>query len=145
MDDRKRSLPLHGPCGQIGSDTVPIAADVRPPTDLNDKPVVPNPDQVERLKRFPAKACPGLDPGWVPVRARKTRQIKNREPRFDSIETEKALAAEPPRESAQIVFCGTEQQVREGFAIALRAMGIGTDFLPGTLCPPTIGPNREDN
>jgi hypothetical protein len=55
------------------------------------------------------------------------------------------LAAEPRHESAQIVYCGTEQQVREGFAIALRVMGIETDFSPGTLCPPTISPNREDN
>ena len=38
-----------------------------------------------RLKRFRAK--------WRPVRVKKTRQIKNLEPRFDSIETEKALAA----------------------------------------------------
>jgi hypothetical protein len=36
------------------------------------------------LKRFQAK--------WIPVRVKKTRQIKNLEPRFDSIETEKALA-----------------------------------------------------
>jgi hypothetical protein len=43
------------------------------------------------LKRFQAKACPGLDPGWTPVRVKKTRQIKNLELRFDSIETEKAL------------------------------------------------------
>jgi hypothetical protein len=35
------------------------------------------------LKRFQAK--------WIPVRIKKTRQIKNLEPRFDSIETEKAL------------------------------------------------------
>src|SRR6202166_1272194 len=37
-----------------------------------------------KLKRFQAK--------WTPVRVKKTRQIKNLEPRFDSIETEKALA-----------------------------------------------------
>src|SRR5258708_5044172 len=37
--------------------------------------------------RFQAKACPGLDPGWKPVRVKKTRQIKKLEPRFDSIET----------------------------------------------------------
>ena len=36
------------------------------------------------LERFRAK--------WKPVRVKKTRQIKNLEPRFDSIETEKALA-----------------------------------------------------
>jgi arsenate reductase len=39
------------------------------------------------LERFRAKACPGLDPGWLPVRVKKTRQINNLEPRFDSIET----------------------------------------------------------
>jgi hypothetical protein len=33
------------------------------------------------LKRFQAK--------WKPVRVKKTRQIKNPEPRFDSIEAEK--------------------------------------------------------
>jgi hypothetical protein len=37
------------------------------------------------LKRFQAK--------WAPVRVKKTRQIKNLEPRFDSIETEEALVA----------------------------------------------------
>jgi len=35
------------------------------------------------LKRFQAK--------WGPVRVKKTRRINNLEPRFDSIETEKAL------------------------------------------------------
>jgi len=52
---------------------------------------------ISLLKRFPAKhalgldpgACPGLDPGWRPVRVKKTRQINNLEPRLDSIETEK--------------------------------------------------------
>jgi hypothetical protein len=37
----------------------------------------------KQLKRFQAK--------WAPVRIKKTRQNKNLEPRFDSIETEKAL------------------------------------------------------
>jgi hypothetical protein len=32
----------------------------------------------------------GLTRGWTPVRVKKTRQIKNLELRFDSIETEKA-------------------------------------------------------
>jgi hypothetical protein len=35
------------------------------------------------IERFRAK--------WTPVRVKKTRQIKNPELRFDSIETEKAL------------------------------------------------------
>jgi hypothetical protein len=32
---------------------------------------------LQRPKRFPEKACPGLDPGWIPVRVKKTRQIEN--------------------------------------------------------------------
>ena len=41
-------------------------------------------------ERLQAKACPGPDPGWKPVRVKKTRQM---EPRFDSIETGKAPEA----------------------------------------------------
>jgi hypothetical protein len=40
--------------------------------------------------RFPAKACPGLAPGWGPVRAKKARHVKNPEPRSNAIGTEKA-------------------------------------------------------
>ena len=40
--------------------------------------------------RFPAKACLGPDPGWAPGGAKKTRPIKNLEPRSDSTGTEKA-------------------------------------------------------
>jgi hypothetical protein len=47
--------------------------------------------QSTQQERFQAKACPGLDPGWGPVREGKTRQTTNLDPRFDSIETEKAL------------------------------------------------------
>jgi len=39
-------------------------------------------------ERFQAK--------WRPVRVKKTRQIENLEPRFDSIETEKALVLAKP-------------------------------------------------
>jgi hypothetical protein len=47
-------------------------------------------DRIARpvLERFQAKACPALDAGWVPVRVKKTRQIRKLEPRFDFIETE---------------------------------------------------------
>src|SRR5437762_13457068 len=41
-----------------------------------------------RLARFQAKHALGLDPGAEPVRVKKTRQIKNREPRSESIEAE---------------------------------------------------------
>jgi hypothetical protein len=48
---------------------------------------VPLPQRsISALERFQAK--------WKPVRVKKTRQIKNLEPRFDSIETEKALGSE---------------------------------------------------
>jgi hypothetical protein len=43
-------------------------------------------------ERFPAKACPALDAGWIPVRVKKTRQNKRLEFRSDSIGTKKALA-----------------------------------------------------
>src|SRR6202165_3853545 len=50
----------------------------------------PCPFRTKNLERFQAKACPGLDPGWTPVRVKKTRQIRNPGARFDFIETEKA-------------------------------------------------------
>src|ERR1700722_14420901 len=39
-------------------------------------------------ERFRAKTCPGLDPGWTPVRLKKTRQMKKQRLRSDSIGTE---------------------------------------------------------
>ncbi len=48
---------------------------------------------VGRLTRFRAKACPGLDPGWTPVRVKKTRENKTVEPGSDSSRDQKALAA----------------------------------------------------
>lgn len=35
--------------------------------------------------------------------------------------------ANPPRKSSHAVYCDNEQEVREGFAIALRAMGFERD------------------
>jgi len=49
------------------------------------------------LERFPAKACPGLDPGWIPVRVKKTRQDKEIELPFRFNRNGKALVAKPPR------------------------------------------------
>lgn len=53
--------------------------------------------------------------------------------------------AAPERESSTIVYCGTAQEVSEGFAVALRAMGVETDLLPWGIAPDTTIPNREDN
>src|ERR1700692_1115906 len=47
-------------------------------------------------ERFQAK--------WIPVRVKKTRKIKNLDPRFDSIETEKALAQRAVFSPASISF-----------------------------------------
>jgi hypothetical protein len=41
--------------------------------------IAPRRRNCSRTERFPAKACPGLDPGWRLVRVKKTRHIKNRE------------------------------------------------------------------
>lgn len=53
--------------------------------------------------------------------------------------------SESPRESSLIVFCGDEQQVRKGFAIALRAIGIEAHFLAAETALRTTSLNREDN
>jgi hypothetical protein len=37
-------------------------------------------------------------------------------------------------ESSTIVYCGTAQEVSEGFAIALRSMGVEANFLPWWHC-----------
>jgi hypothetical protein len=49
------------------------------------------------------------------------------------------------RESSTIVYCGTAQDVSEGFAIALRAMGVEANFLPWDIASDTKNPNTEDN
>jgi hypothetical protein len=48
------------------------------------------------------------------------------------------------RERSTTTYCGTEQQVSEGFAIALCAMGIETNLLPWDIAPDTTVPNTED-
>jgi hypothetical protein len=48
-------------------------------------------------------------------------------------------------ESSMIVYCDSEHEVREGFAIALRGMGVGANFLLADIAPPTASSNREDN
>jgi hypothetical protein len=48
-------------------------------------------------------------------------------------------------ESSPLVYCGTAQEVSEGFAIALRAMGLDATFLPAGIALATNTPNTEDN
>jgi hypothetical protein len=49
------------------------------------------------------------------------------------------------RESSMVVYCGSDQQVSEGFAIALRIMELDANFLPVGIAPATNSPNTEDN
>jgi hypothetical protein len=49
------------------------------------------------------------------------------------------------RESLPVVYCGSDQQVREGFAIALQIMGLDTSFPAVGIALATNGPNTEDN
>ena len=58
----------------------------------------------KQLERFRAK--------WKPVRVKKTRQINNLEPRFDSIETEKALVQKNCRS------CGRPPRAAVAYSIA---------------------------
>jgi hypothetical protein len=52
---------------------------------------------------FQAKACPGLDPGWKPVRVKKARQIKNLEPSFRFYRNGRGSAASPESPSNTFV------------------------------------------
>jgi pyruvate/2-oxoacid:ferredoxin oxidoreductase beta subunit len=82
MSDRKTSISIHYPFGQIGADTAAIAPGVRRATDVEHRLAGPVLDQA---KRSPLN---------------------------------------PERESSVVVYCGDAQQVSEGFAIALLAMGV---------------------
>ncbi len=54
--------------------------------------------------------------------------------------------ADPFYDDPAVIFCGNQQQVNEGFAIALRVMGIDTDFSRGRIPPTTTNhPTRRDN
>jgi hypothetical protein len=55
------------------------------------------------------------------------------------------VPADPLSESSMIVYCGNEGELREGFGIALRAMGVAADFLPADIMPSAAGSTRENN
>jgi hypothetical protein len=79
------------------------------------------------LERFQAK--------WTPVRVKKTRQIKNLEPRFDSIEAEKALGRLARRGVLR------DQFHKAGFFV--RGQGDGPGFHAGSGAPPAVHPQRD--
>jgi hypothetical protein len=78
--------------------------------------------------------------------------VDDRRPTFphhelgEPIGSDAAPAAENvQRESSPVVYCGTDQQVSEGFAIALQMMRLDTSFLPVGIVPATTAPKTEDN
>ena len=78
--------------------------------------------------------------------------MDDRRPRFsphelsEPIGTDAApIAPNVHRESSLVVYCGTDQHVGEGFAIALRIMGLDANFLPAGGALATNSPNTEDN
>jgi hypothetical protein len=48
-------------------------------------------------------------------------------------------------EGSSVIYFGNAQQISEGFAIALRAMGVGAAILPADLAPRGTSSNRKDN
>jgi hypothetical protein len=52
---------------------------------------------------------------------------------------------DPPHQSPFVVYCGNVQEVSEGFAIALRAMGIEANISQMDIALAPISPNTEDN
>jgi hypothetical protein len=55
------------------------------------------------------------------------------------------VAENVQRESSPLVYCDTDQQVSEGFRIALQIMGLDADFLPVGIALAANAPNTEDN
>jgi hypothetical protein len=46
---------------------------------------------------------------------------------------------------SSVIYFGNARQISEGFAIALRAMGVGADLLPADLAPRSTSSNRKEN
>jgi hypothetical protein len=64
----------------------------------------------------------------------------------EPIGSDAAPAAETvQREISPVVYCGTDQHVSEGFAIALQITGLGATFLPVGIALAPNTPNTEDN
>jgi len=49
------------------------------------------------------------------------------------------------REGSSIIYFASAEKISEGFAITLRAMGVGADILPANLAPPNTSSNEEDD
>jgi hypothetical protein len=67
------------------------------------------------------------------------RSLSARDERTDA----DAAPADSVREDSSVIYSGSA--LSEGFAIALRAMGLGADIQPADPAPPNAGLNQEDN
>jgi hypothetical protein len=56
-----------------------------------------------------------------------------------------AAPIDPVHEDSSIIYFCSAEEVSEGFAIALRAMGVGADLLPADLAPRGTSSNRKEN
>ena len=56
-----------------------------------------------------------------------------------------AAPADSARESSSVVYFGSAQQISEGFAIALRAMGFDAGILPADIAQSRTTSNPEDS
>jgi hypothetical protein len=90
--------------------------------------------------------CGQIDPEAVPIAAGVQHATKPDDKVAVPVhDTNDQLPTALHPESSTIVYCGTEQQVSEGFAIALRAMGVEANFLPWGIPSDAKIPNTEDN
>jgi hypothetical protein len=85
----------------------------------------------------------GAVAAWIAPGVRRAADVDDKRVGFVPEQVEQ-LPPDPLREGS-VVYCGDAQQVSEGFAIALRAMGVGSSILPGHVGLPTISQNGEDD
>jgi hypothetical protein len=76
--------------------------------------------------------------------------MDDRKPSISSIARDQQVDADAAptdsvRESSSVTYSGSAQRISEGFAIALRAMGVGVDILPAETAPPDTSSNLEDS
>ena len=86
----------------------------------------------------------GADAAPIAPRVRHSTEAEHR-PVHPAADPAERRPADPLHDDPVAVFCGDQQQVNEGFAIALRVMGIDTDFSRGCIPPTTNHPTRRDN
>jgi rhodanese-related sulfurtransferase len=81
----------------------------------------------------------GAEAAAIAPRVRRSTDVKHK-PVLPFPDPAERLPANPRPEDPVVVYCGHAQRVSEGFAIALRAMGV-----EGHVGLPTTNQNKEDN